>query len=54
VSHVRLPVYWSVSSAGHGAGNIEDTALSVVASWTVYTELLAGNALIKSIILLPP
>jgi Na+/citrate or Na+/malate symporter len=32
-----------------GAGDIEKTASSIIASWTVFTELLPGNALIKSV-----
>jgi hypothetical protein len=30
-----------------GADDIENTASSIVACWTVFTELLPGNALIK-------
>jgi hypothetical protein len=30
-----------------GADYIENTASSIVACWTVFTELLPGNALIK-------
>jgi hypothetical protein len=33
-----------------GADDIELTASSIVACWTVLTELLPGNALIKSVI----
>jgi hypothetical protein len=36
-------------SAGRGAEGIENTASSIVASWTVFTELLPDNALIKSV-----
>jgi hypothetical protein len=32
-----------------GADGIENTASSIVACWTVFIELLPGNALIKSI-----
>jgi hypothetical protein len=32
-----------------GADDIENTASSIVACWTVFTELLPGNALIKSV-----
>jgi hypothetical protein len=32
-----------------GADDIENTASSVVACWAVFTELLPGNALIKSV-----
>jgi hypothetical protein len=32
-----------------GADNIENTASSNVACWTVFTELLPGNALFKSV-----
>jgi hypothetical protein len=31
-----------------GADEIENTASSIVACWTLFTELLPGNALIKS------
>jgi hypothetical protein len=48
VSCVRLQVDLSVSSTGHGVDNIENTASSTVACWTVLTELLPCNALIKS------
>jgi hypothetical protein len=49
VSRVRLRVHWSVSSAERGADDIENTASYVVAGWTVFTELLPGNAVINSI-----
>jgi hypothetical protein len=49
VSHVRLQVDWSVSSTGCGADDIENTASSIVACWTVFTELLPGNSLTKSV-----
>jgi hypothetical protein len=32
-----------------GADNIENTASSIVACWAVFTELLPGNTLIKSV-----
>jgi hypothetical protein len=32
-----------------GEDDIENTASSIVACWTVFTELLPGNALIKSV-----
>jgi hypothetical protein len=32
----------------------ENTASSIVACWTVFTELLSGNALIKSITVSKP
>jgi hypothetical protein len=32
-----------------GADDIENTASSIVASWTVFTELLPENAFIKSV-----
>jgi hypothetical protein len=32
-----------------GVDDIENTAPSIVACWTVFTELLPGNALIKSV-----
>jgi hypothetical protein len=35
-----------------GADYIENTAASIVACWTVFTELLPGNTLIKSVTLL--
>jgi hypothetical protein len=35
------------------ADDIENTASSVVAGWIVFTELLPGNALIKSVTILP-
>jgi hypothetical protein len=31
------------------ADNIENTASSIVACWTMFTELLPGNTLIKSV-----
>jgi hypothetical protein len=45
---------WSLSSQSIGAsvGTAENTASSVVACWTVFTELLPGNMLIKSVALL--
>jgi hypothetical protein len=49
VSRVRLRVHWSVSSAGRGADDIENTASPIVACCTVCIELLPGNALIKSV-----
>jgi hypothetical protein len=49
MSHVRLRVHWSVNSTGRGADDIEKTASFIVACWTVFTELLPGNALIKSV-----
>jgi hypothetical protein len=41
----------SVSSAGRGADDIENTASSIVACWTVITEMCLGNT-IKSVALL--
>jgi hypothetical protein len=35
-----------------GADDIENTASSNVACWTVFTELLLGNSLIKSVTIL--
>jgi hypothetical protein len=32
-----------------GADDIENRALSIVACWTAFTELVPGNALIKSV-----
>jgi hypothetical protein len=49
VSRVRLRVHWSVSSTGRGADDIENTASSIFACWTVFTEMLPGNALLKSV-----
>jgi hypothetical protein len=49
VSRVRVRVHWSVSSSGRGADDIENTASSIVACWTVITALLPLNALIKSV-----
>jgi hypothetical protein len=54
VSRVRLLVDLSVSSIGRGADDIENTASSNVACWTVFTELLPGNVLIKSVTTLRP
>jgi hypothetical protein len=36
----------------NGAGDIENTASSIVACWTVFTEVLPGNALIKPVIII--
>jgi hypothetical protein len=52
VSCVRLWVHWFVISTGSGADNIENTASSIVACWTVFTEPLPGNVLIKSVTIL--
>jgi hypothetical protein len=49
VSRVRLRVHCSVRSTGHCADDIGNTASSIVACWTVFTELLPGNALIESV-----
>jgi hypothetical protein len=49
VSHVTLRVHWSVTSTGRGADDIENTASSIIACSTVFTELLPSNALIKSV-----
>jgi hypothetical protein len=49
VSRVRLRVHWSVTSTERGADNIENTASSIVACWTVFTELLPGKSLIKRV-----
>jgi hypothetical protein len=49
VSRVSLQVYWFVISTGRGADDIENTASSTIAFWAVVTELLPGNALIKSV-----
>jgi hypothetical protein len=46
MSRVRLRVHWPVTSTGRGAGDKENTASFIVACWTVFTELLSGNALI--------
>jgi hypothetical protein len=46
---VRLRVRWSVSSTGSGLEDVENTASSTVVCWTVFTEPLPGNALIKSV-----
>jgi hypothetical protein len=51
MTHLRLRVYWSVSRAGRCADDIENTASSIVAGRTVFTELLPANALIKSVTL---
>jgi hypothetical protein len=45
MSRVTLRVDLSVSSTGRGADDTENTDLSTVACWTVFTELLSGNAL---------
>jgi hypothetical protein len=45
---VRLRVHWSITSTGRGADDIENTASFIIACWTVFTEPLPGNALIKS------
>jgi hypothetical protein len=44
-------ITWSLSSQPIGAsvGSTENTAYSIVACWTVFIELLSGNALIKPI-----
>jgi hypothetical protein len=47
VPHVRLRVHWSVTSSGRGADDIENKASTILACWTVFTELLPGNSLIK-------
>jgi hypothetical protein len=52
VSRVRLRVHWSVTSTGCNADGIENTASSIVACWTMITELLPGNALNKSVTIL--
>jgi hypothetical protein len=49
VSRIRPRVDLSASSTGRGADNLENTASSIVACWIVFTELLPGNALIKSV-----
>jgi hypothetical protein len=49
VSRVRLRVHWSITIIGRGADAIQNTASSTVACWTMFTELLPGNALIKSV-----
>jgi hypothetical protein len=38
-----------IPSCNSGADDIENTASSIVAFWTVFTELLPGNTLIKSV-----
>jgi hypothetical protein len=48
VSRVKLRVHWSVTSTGCGADDIENTAASIVSCLAVFTELLPGNTLIKS------
>jgi hypothetical protein len=52
VLHARLRVDLSVSSNGCGSGDMENTTSSVVACWTVFTELLPGNVLNKSLTVL--
>jgi hypothetical protein len=52
VPRIRLRVHWSVSSAGRGADDIENTVSSIVPCWTLFTELLPSNALIKSVTIL--
>jgi hypothetical protein len=52
VSHVRLWVNWTITSAGCGMNDVENTSSSTVACWTVFTELLSGKALIKSVTIL--
>jgi hypothetical protein len=44
-------ITWSPSSQSTGAlvGSTENTPSSIVACWTVFTELLPGNTLIKSL-----
>jgi hypothetical protein len=49
VSRVRLRVHWYVISTWYGANDIENKASSIDACWTVFTELLPDNALIKSV-----
>jgi hypothetical protein len=49
LSRVRLRVHWSVTSIGRGAEEVKNTTSSIVACWTVFTELLPGNSLIKSV-----
>jgi hypothetical protein len=46
VSHVSLRV-WFVISTRRGADDTENTASSIVACWTMFTELLPDNALIS-------
>jgi hypothetical protein len=48
-SRFTLRVDWSVNSTGRGADDMENTASSVVACWTVFTELLPGSTLIRSV-----
>jgi hypothetical protein len=47
MSRVTLRVNLSVTSTRRGADDIENTASSAVACWTVFTQLSPGNALIK-------
>jgi hypothetical protein len=47
-------VHWTITSIGSGADDVENTVSSIVACWTVFTELLLGNALIKSVTKLSP
>jgi hypothetical protein len=49
LSRDRLRIHWPVTSAGRGADDIENTASSIVVCWTVFTEPLPGNTLIKSV-----
>jgi hypothetical protein len=58
LSHTYIPLYEPLLRNGlHnpvvppllGADDIENTVSSIVAYWTVFTELLPGNALIKSV-----
>jgi hypothetical protein len=46
---IRLRLYWSVTSIGHGADDIESPTSSIVACWTLFTEPLPGNVQIKSV-----
>jgi ABC-type antimicrobial peptide transport system permease subunit len=47
MSHDHYPA----SLFGALVGSTENTVYSIVACWTVFTELLPGNALIKSFII---
>jgi hypothetical protein len=49
MSRARLRVDLSVSSSWRGTDDIENTSSSFVACCIVFTELLPGNVLIKSV-----
>jgi hypothetical protein len=45
----KTRVTCQTASNERGADDIENTASSIFACWTVFKELLPGNALIKSV-----